>query len=115
MTKLTYTLRFTFFSAIFIFFIQNVTAQTGTISGYVKDANGQPLSGASIQVQSSKKTTIADNNGMYSLTTNAGKQTIIVSYAGFVAQSFNVTVTENATTKQDVALNPSGELFNVKL
>lgn len=113
MTKLTYTLRFTFFSAIFIFFIQNVTAQTGTISGYVKDANGQPLSGASIQVQSSKKTTIADNNGMYSLTTNAGKQTIIVSYAGFVAQSFNVTVTENATTKQDVALNPSGELFNV--
>ncbi len=113
MINLTYKVRPVIFAAIFIFISSCVLAQTGTISGYVKDANGQPLSGASIQVQGTKKTTIADNSGMYSVTAASGRQTIIISYAGFVAQSFTVTVSDNATTKQDAALVASGELFNV--
>ena len=50
MINLAYHLRLAIFSTLFVLLLQNASAQTGTISGYVKDANGQPLSAASIQV-----------------------------------------------------------------
>ena len=42
-------------------------AQSKTVSGTVKDNNGQPLPGASVQVQNSSQLTQADGDGRFSL------------------------------------------------
>ena len=44
-------LRNAFLLLLLSFFATEVFAQTGKITGQVKDANGQPLSGASVQIR----------------------------------------------------------------
>jgi TonB-linked SusC/RagA family outer membrane protein len=54
------------------------------IRGRVTDAEGKPLSGASISVKNSDKTTITDAAGNFSIDAEPG-QTLVVSYIGFTA------------------------------
>src|SRR5215203_1758523 len=89
-------------------------AQTGKITGQVKDANGQPLGNASVQIQSGSGTT-TDDNGYYSLPTTPGKHTLIISFVGYASQKMDVTVTEGGTVVKDVLLASSGDLGNVTI
>ncbi len=102
--------RFSVFFSL-ILFSQLVAAQSGTISGVVKDANGLPLAGATIQVKG--KTTVADNTGNYSLKVVPGKHKVIITYVDRVTQSIEVTVTENGITKQDVVLQDAVDMTAV--
>src|SRR5689334_22266603 len=83
-------------------------AQKATIRGTVKDANGQPLPGASIQVQGKRMGTLTDNAGSYQLSLPAGKYTLIVSYAGSVTQRVEVNAANE--TEQDFAMSSAGFL-----
>ena len=62
-----------------MFFVHHAIAQTPTIQGSVKDATGQILSGASVQILGGKKGSMTDNSGNYSLTANPGRHIFIVS------------------------------------
>jgi len=86
---------------------------TGTIKGMVKDANGQALQGASVQVQGSRGGTTTDNSGNYTLTSPAGRQVLIISFVGFATQRIPVVVTEGTLIQQEVALADVGDLTNV--
>ena len=98
-----------FFLCLFTFltsFAQNVT-----LSGSVKNAEGQPLVGASVQLQGNKGGAVTDNNGNYSLQAAPGKHTLIISYVGHATQRTEVTVDGNTT--QDIALLTAGALNEV--
>ena len=50
-----------------LFSFSTAYSQNVTISGTVKDPSGQPLAGASVQLQGARGGTVTDNNGSYSL------------------------------------------------
>jgi iron complex outermembrane receptor protein len=98
---------------LFSFFLSsfNSFAQNATLSGTVKNAEGQPLSGATVQLQGNRGGTVTDNNGNYSLTATPGKHILIISYVGHATQRTEVTV--NGNTTQDITLLSAGELNEV--
>lgn len=61
-------------------------AQSKTVSGIVKDISGQPLAGASVQVQNSSQLTQADGEGRFSLAVAADRVTLVVTMTGYAAQ-----------------------------
>src|SRR5688572_26569929 len=86
-------------------------AQNATISGTVKNAEGQPLAGASVQLQGNKGGAVTDNNGNFSLQAAPGKHILIISYVGHATQRTEVTVSGNTT--QDITLLTAGGLNEV--
>ncbi len=89
-----------------------VFAQTGTVKGTVKDANGSPLAGASVSL-SDKKGTLTDVAGNYSLTAAPGKYKLTVTYVGFNALQESITLTEGGIVTKSVSLNASQSLNEV--
>lgn len=63
--------------------------QTITIKGSVKDADGNPVIGANIQVKGTSIGTISDMDGNFSFQGPAGA-TVVVSYIGFHSQTIEV-------------------------
>ena len=106
-------LRMTSLLIVFLFITLITSAQTGTVKGTVKDANGQALPGASIQIQGSKTGTAADNNGNYSLTLSPGKHILIVSFAGYITERKEITVTETGIADLNIMLKDAGDLSNI--
>ena len=84
-------------------------AQNATVTGVVKDAKGQPLSGATIQVDG--KTTSADQNGKYSIKVSPGSHKMTITYVGRQQQTFNISATENSTVQQNVSLEETVEIM----
>ena len=92
---------------------QWLSAQTGTVKGNIKDASGNPLSGASITVQGKKNGTVSDANGNYSLVLPPGRHVIIVSFVGQKPQRMEVSVTEGISTEQNFTTEGASDLDNV--
>ncbi|MDP9230303.1 MAG: carboxypeptidase-like regulatory domain-containing protein, partial [Bacteroidota bacterium] len=106
-------LRVTSLMFVFVFTTIIVSAQTGTVRGTVKAADGQVLQGASVQVQGARTGTVADNSGNYSLSVSAGKHILIVSFVGYASQRTEIDVTSGQTNQQDFILMEVGDLTNV--
>jgi iron complex outermembrane receptor protein len=65
----------------------------GSVQGMVKDANGDPLIGASVGAAGTGKSTATDINGKYSLPLPNGDYQINVAYTGYKTFSKAVTIT----------------------
>lgn len=114
MRKFIYLLRSKGLVILSLFIFQSVFAQTtGTIKGKVQDANGNPLSGASVTLEGQKGGTLTDAAGTYSLKVKPGTYTVIVSYVGATAQRYQVTVAAGQTIDQNASLNVTGDLTDV--
>ncbi|MFN3754533.1 SusC/RagA family TonB-linked outer membrane protein [Flavobacterium sp.] len=82
-----------------------------TISGIVSDANGA-LPGVTVTVKSTTQSTITDTTGKYSIQATEG-DILIFSYIGYKETTvavttnsvINITMTEDATTLQEVTIN----------
>ena len=82
-----------------------------TIKGVVNDEAGEPVIGASVQVQGTKTATVTDFNGNFSVSA-ASNATLIISYVGYVTETVsvqgrsNITVTlrEDAQSLEDVVV-----------
>lgn len=62
-----------------------------TISGYVKDVqNGETLIGATISLKDKTKGISTNQYGFFSITLNAGKHTLVCSYAGYQSQQLEL-------------------------
>jgi hypothetical protein len=70
------------FLVICFFITINVIAQTSSLRGSVRDANGLPMAGASVILDGTKKGTVSDASGNYELKVAPGNYTLIVSYVG---------------------------------
>jgi iron complex outermembrane receptor protein len=88
-------------------------AQTGSIRGNVKDANGLPLAGASVILEGTRRGTVTDANGNYSLDVAPGTYTVIISYVGVLTQRQTVTVTGRGATEASFTTQNSGDLNRV--
>ena len=64
----------------------SVVQQTGTVTGQVKDANGEPLIGASVIVKGTTKGATTDNEGRFSILGVKNGAVLRVSYIGYVGQ-----------------------------
>ena len=83
----------------------------GTIKGTVVDEAGEPVIGASVQVQGTKTGAITDFNGNFSVQAPSNA-TLQISYVGFVTETVSVqgrnniqvTLREDATSLNDVVV-----------
>jgi outer membrane cobalamin receptor len=81
----------------------NVLAQSTTLTGSIKDANGTPLPGVNIVVKGTVAGTISDVQGNYSLTVKqAPPFTLSFSFIGYQTQE--IEVKDGASTSLDVSL-----------
>jgi TonB-linked SusC/RagA family outer membrane protein len=78
----------------------------GKISGMVKDENGTPLSGATIQVEGTGKKLVTGNDGSFSISITPGMHTISVSFINYKASKQTIQVKTGETSLLNVVLNP---------
>ncbi|MEM1268570.1 MAG: TonB-dependent receptor [Bacteroidota bacterium] len=80
-------------------------AQTGTLEGTVRDADGVPLPGATVQLIPDGAGTATDNEGQYQLTqVPAGSATIEVRFVGFTPVRKTAIAVAGSTVRVDVIL-----------
>ncbi len=90
-------------------------AQTGTVKGTVKDANGNPLNGATVTVEGQSRGTTTDPNGGYSLKLPSGSYTLLITFVGQAPQKINVTVKPGVVTEQDASLTAQADLGAIQV
>ena len=90
---------------------QNKKEATKSVSGTVKDSNGDPLIGATVRVKGSSTGTVTDIDGNYTLDVPAGAD-LEISYIGFVDQqirvsnkaNYNIILKENANNLEEIVV-----------
>jgi len=90
---------------------QNKKEATMSVSGTVKDSNGDPLIGATVRVKGSSTGTVTDIDGNYTLDVPAGAD-LEISYIGFVDQqirvsnkaNYNIILKENANNLEEIVV-----------
>ncbi len=91
--------------------LASVSVSAQQISGTVKDANGEPIIGATIMEQGTQNGTVTDFDGNFSLNLKKAGN-LNISYVGMKSQviktagksSFNITLEDDATTLNDVVV-----------
>ena len=88
--------------------------QTGQIVGRVTDAQGLPLSGASIRIAGQQRSVATGDDGRFSLSVAAGDYTIEASFISYGTQQRAVTVQAGASVEVSFVLaEESGALSEV--
>ncbi|MBR3440827.1 MAG: SusC/RagA family TonB-linked outer membrane protein, partial [Bacteroidales bacterium] len=87
-------------SLILTLFLSMVTAfgllaQNRTVTGVVKDANGEPLMGVGVVLSSTTTGTVTDLNGAFSLSVPSGNVTLDVTSLGYVSKKVQVPSTQS--------------------
>lgn len=85
------------------------------IDGYVKDDNGNPLSGVTVTIKDTKQSTVTDEKGYYKLFSN---QEVELTYSFLGYQSISLNPQKNNLLSSDgivITANPSYELQTEKL
>ncbi len=100
---------------LILFISKNSHAQSATIAGYVKDAAGIPLSGASIVVEPRSIGTTTDATGKFSLKVPAGAYILSISFVGQTTQSLNVTVNAGETVEKNISLLLAGASEEIRV
>ena len=67
-----------------------ITQQTVTVSGVVKDRKGEPIIGANIMEKGTTNGTITDFDGKYRLNVKGSQSVLVISYIGYKTQEFEV-------------------------
>jgi iron complex outermembrane receptor protein len=98
--------KFFAFVAVILLLLPSLTFAQFSISGYVKDNNGNPLPSAAVVLLNTKYQTLTNKNGFYSLKQiPKGTYTIKVSYVGYISQIKKIKLDHNL--KINFILNPS--------
>jgi len=113
MTKLKLSFRSLGFLSLCFFITVNTMAQTASLRGSVRDANGLPMAGASVILEGTKRGTVTDASGNYELKVSPGTYTLIISYVGVMTQRKQVTVAGGAVSENIFEMQNSGDLNRV--
>lgn len=87
-----------------------------TISGYVKDASGEPVIGVSVAVKGTTTGVMTDIDGKFTLSVPADSKTLVFTYIGMktvemqigAKTSFNVTMEDSALEMTEVVVTALG-------
>jgi hypothetical protein len=98
--------RFTGLLVILAFAVSPVPAQVVSLSGIVRDAvTNEPLPAANIRVEGTSKGTVANALGVYKLSLDQGRYSIIYSFIGYRSDTLRITL--NHATEFNPRLQPS--------
>ncbi|MGN1376477.1 MAG: SusC/RagA family TonB-linked outer membrane protein [Prevotella sp.] len=94
-----------------LFAMMSAVLSAQTVKGNVKDTNGDPIIGATVQEKGTKNISVTDLDGNFTLKTS-GKQQIQISYIGMKSKTVNaegkssisVVLEDEATTLNDVVV-----------
>ncbi len=78
-----------------------ITRQTVTVSGVVKDKKGEPIIGANIMEKGTTNGTITDFDGKYTLKVKSAQSVLTISYIGYKTQEIPIigaNIMEKGTT-----------------
>jgi len=77
------------------------------VTGRVTDANGNPIVGASVQVQNTQVGTITREDGTFSLTVPANGRRLVITAVGMAAQEVNIGTQNNYTVSMQAGTGQS--------
>ncbi len=90
-----------------------VFSQSATLSGSIKDANGELLPGVTVLIDGTGKGTVTDFDGLYTLAFDApGTYTISYNYIGFKRISESITLTSGQNMKKDMVMEEDALLLD---
>ena len=101
--------------------VSTAWAQTKTLSGVIKDANGQPIPGANVVIRGTTRGTTTDSQGRYTLSDVPANARVQVSSIGYLSKeqtlsagqtSIDVSLAEDVSNLEEVVV--SGLATNVK-
>jgi iron complex outermembrane receptor protein len=99
-----------------LFFLVTATSfaqSTGNIKGTVQTSDNKPAEGVSITLKGLNRTTIADNNGVFTIkNVHEGNITLIVTLVGNNDVEQNVTIASGETTTVNITLSLSNNELN---
>ncbi|MDR1543417.1 MAG: TonB-dependent receptor [Prevotellaceae bacterium] len=107
-----------FFSLVLLLIINNLQAQTGSISGKIFDKNtGESIIGAAILIENSTIGAVTDIDGKFLIASvPAQKQKLIISYISYKTEEIEAEVTAGQTTEINLALTETAsELSEVSV
>ena len=76
--------------SILALFLLTNSAFTQTIKGVVKDPNNNLLFGATVYNNTNSKSTITDEEGVFSIESEKGENKLVISYVGYTPKVINV-------------------------
>ncbi len=82
-----------------------------TVSGHVRDAQGETLINATVYDLTTRQGTMTNEYGYYSLTLPEGEHQLRITYVGFQQQTINLDLTEHRV--QDIHLDATPQLQEV--
>ncbi|MCH3992989.1 MAG: TonB-dependent receptor [Prevotella sp.] len=88
------------FSVMLLFISTIASAQNISVSGIVKDANGDEIIGASVLEKGTKNGTITDISGNFRLSVKEGA-TLVISYVGYKSVEVKATPSMKILMKED--------------
>ena len=88
------------FSVMLLFISTIASAQNISVSGIVKDANGDEIIGASVLEKGTKNGTITDISGNFRLSVKEGA-TLVISYVGYKSVEVKATSSMKILMKED--------------
>jgi len=88
--KLEKLKRYMFLFATCMLSFSVMAQQSRSVSGTVKDENGEPLIGASVNVKGYSTRVITNLNGAFTTTVPQGENVLAVSYLGFASQEIDI-------------------------
>ena len=104
-------MKFTLSFIVLIFQISIAIAQTGTISGTIKTADGQPAEFVNVGLKGTNLGSTANKTGSYEIRrVPQGKYTMQISFIGLESKELPVEVNAGqATLVPDIALNETSQ------
>ncbi|MEN6453144.1 MAG: TonB-dependent receptor [Prolixibacteraceae bacterium] len=70
---------------------QQISQQGRTVTGLVRDAEGLPLTGATVQIQGTINGTITDAEGKFTIKVPDNQNNLTISFIGFIASTVDIT------------------------
>ena len=98
------------FSLIILLSAISANAQTGNIRGRIVSSDGQPVASVTITIKNSNRTTISNEEGIFSLDkADIGQQVILISFVGLKTVEKTVTISANQSVQLNIALPASSK------
>ncbi|OBX26472.1 iron complex outermembrane receptor protein [Gelidibacter algens] len=87
--------------------------EMGTVSGLITDADGMPLSGATVSIKILDKGAMTDFDGRYTIeNVQVGSYNVAVSYIGYETTTKSILVVSGQTTQVDASLKGSDTVLD---
>jgi iron complex outermembrane recepter protein len=101
-------IRLVFLVLISLWTTLTMAQERKTITGIVRDNNGNPLSGITFNVKGTKTAGVTDANGYFKVTVSGNEPVLVFSSIGYLAKEVPV----GASTTVSVALEPNAKQLN---